>query len=348
MPPQLPPKSSYDKLFFDNVLSSLEGQEGFSKEVDRVRAVRNIHRLRDAMEKGDVSRVTFFDRLTEIFAPDIGVNEGDADANLAETAFHAKEFSGQRGAPSRKENVNPQFPKRKVPAEEMTTEIKLMQDLKSEFGNMRTLMQAVVDHFGIACKKRKSQDEPNNQGKAQAALANSKAGNGKSQKASKSLAVSFPRKYVDEVDSDASESEYQTATEHAMFTRVQMQPLPKLTVQSIYGPNSRRDVVNTKSSWDCDRFGFYNPRPRSYEEDIAYAKRMYDLVIPWDDDRCSTASSKSSLAARAQCMSLGDEAQTAKKLELSRYSPSPHSEQLLSEYRKHLEHCEDDQDSEEA
>ena len=65
------PKSSYDKFFFDNVLSSLEGQEGFSKEVDRVRAVRNIHRLRDAMEKGDVSRVTFFDRLTEIFSPDI-------------------------------------------------------------------------------------------------------------------------------------------------------------------------------------------------------------------------------------------------------------------------------------
>ena len=50
------PKSSYDKLFFDNVLSSLEGQEGFSKEVDKVRAVRNIHRLRDAMEK-ETSRV---------------------------------------------------------------------------------------------------------------------------------------------------------------------------------------------------------------------------------------------------------------------------------------------------
>ena len=208
----------------------------------------------------------------------------------------------------------------------MTTEIKLMQDLKSEFGNMRTLMQAVADHFGIACKKRKPQDEPNKQGKAQAALAKSTAGNGKSQKASKSLAVSFPRGYVDQLDSE--ESDGQTATEHAMFTRVQMQPLPKLTVQSIYGPNSRRDVVNTKSSWDCDRFGFYNPRPRSYEEDIAYAKRMYDPVISWDDDRCSTASSKSSLAARAQCMSLGDEAQTAKKLELSRYSPSPHSEQL--------------------
>jgi hypothetical protein len=148
------------------------------------------------------------------------------------------------------------------------------------------------------------------------------------------------------VDLDQESDDQDTPIEHAMFSRAQRQPLPKLTVQSIYGANSRRDVVLSKSSWDRDRFGSYNPRPRSYEDDFARAKNIYDTANYWEDDRFSTTSSKNSLLTRTQGMSLGDEAQYAKKLEVVRRStPSPHSELLLSDYRKHLEHYESDQDN---
>jgi hypothetical protein len=40
----------------------------------------------------------------------------------------------------------------------------------------------------------------------------------------------------------------QGQVEHAMFARVQIAPPPKLTVQSIYGQNSRTDLVNSKTT----------------------------------------------------------------------------------------------------
>ena len=196
------PKYSYDHQFFINVLSSLEGQEGFTREGDRARADKTIQLLRGISEGGNViPHETFFERLTEIFPPNIGLNEGGDDAHLATAAFHAKELSGPRGAPSRisKENTNPQYGsgnfsgKRKIPVEETSVELKTLQDLKSEFGNMRAQLQAMCDHFGITCKKRKTQDEQPKQAKAHAGLASSNAGKGKSQKQGKTPVATFPR-----------------------------------------------------------------------------------------------------------------------------------------------------------
>jgi hypothetical protein len=49
----------------------------------------------------------------------------------------------------------------------------------------------------------------------------------------------------------------------------------------------------------------------------------------------------------AKSLSLGDDAQNDKMSELLRSTHPVHPAQLLSEYRKHLEHCECDQDNKE-
>ncbi len=66
----------------------------------------------------------------------------------------------------------------------------------------------------------------------------------------KVLATTFIRQYVtdDQEDSAVSDSDDESAqNEHAMFARVQMASLPKLTVQSIYGQNSLIDLVESNS-----------------------------------------------------------------------------------------------------
>ena len=96
--------------------------------------------------------------------------------------------------------------------------------------------------------------------------------------------------------------------------------------------------------WDMDRFGFYNPRPNIYEEDISKAKMTHNVVNAWDDDRASTTSSKTSLSSRTQFLSLGDKDQYAKMLEVSRKPlKSPHADRLLADYRKNVGHIEIDQ-----
>ena len=96
--------------------------------------------------------------------------------------------------------------------------------------------------------------------------------------------------------------------------------------------------------WDVDRFGFYNPRPNIYEEEISKAKLIHNDVNAWDDDRVSTASSKTSLSSRTQFLSLGDKDQYAKMLEVKKQPrKSPHADRLLEDYRKNVEHIEIDQ-----
>jgi hypothetical protein len=103
------------------------------------------------------------------------------------TAFHAngKENYGNRSA-SRKENTNPQFAKRKSPMKE-TSEQKGYADLKSEFGQMRADISAIMNFLGMSDKKHKSHNDVNKQGKAQASLASTK-------KSKRSEKKAFPEK----------------------------------------------------------------------------------------------------------------------------------------------------------
>jgi hypothetical protein len=104
----------------------------------------------------DFPRSAFFDILYGIFRPNLGSNvEADVEAHLAVTAFHAngKENYGARGV-SRKENANPQFTKRKSPTE-ATPEQKGYADLKSEFGQMRADISAIMTFLGVPDKKKK-------------------------------------------------------------------------------------------------------------------------------------------------------------------------------------------------
>ena len=69
--------------------------------------------------------------------------------------------------------------------------------------------------------------DDNQHGKAHDGMANLNALKRKIVNLGKSVASAFPRRYVDEQDSDESGSENQD-TEHAMFARAQMEP-PKLS-----------------------------------------------------------------------------------------------------------------------
>ena len=140
--------------------------------------------------------------------------------------------------------------------------------------------------------------------------------------------------------------EYETSGRNSLRLAQRSTTSMLLTLRQI---NSRSNVVTTKSPWDCDHFGLFMLRPRSYEEDIELAKRMHAPMMPLDDDRLSitsdrlsTTSFKIPLVNHAQCLSLGDDAQYDKMLELWRPSHPVDPEQLLSEYREHLEHFECD------
>jgi hypothetical protein len=141
----------------------------------------------------------------------MGLTDGDAEVRLAVTAFSAKENYGTCGA-SRKENANPQFNKRKTAPTELTMEQKGYADLKPEFGQMRADIYSIMNHLGID-KKRKSHDDLNKQGKAHAGLANAKTRTSKHLVKAR-VTTSFPRHYVDQEESVASDSD-QGRVEHA-------------------------------------------------------------------------------------------------------------------------------------
>jgi hypothetical protein len=60
------------------------------------------------------------------------------------------------------------------------------------------------------------------------------------------------------------------ALANSKFARVQVDSLPRLSVRSIFGPNSRPALDTSKTRWDKDRFGYHNPRPKIFEADALY------------------------------------------------------------------------------
>ncbi len=110
----------------------------------------------------------------------------------------------------------------------------------SRYDHLCALILSIVEHPGITSKKRKGQDDVNKPAKPHAALANPKGAEGKTNKSTQKVAVSLPRNYVASENSTESESSgNESPIHHAMFARAQMDPMPKLSVQSIFGPKSR-------------------------------------------------------------------------------------------------------------
>ena len=333
---------SHDHAFFSNVLSFLETQDKFIIEADRIRAAHTVRILQGMLESGhDIPRPTFFDRLNGIFRPDIGVTDGDADAHLSMTAFHAKETSGTRGAYVRKD-ATPQFPKRKGNPEDPSVELKTLQDVKSELGHVRATLTAITKHLGIHDKKRKPNIDDNQYGKSHAGFANHKAPKRKAVTTSKSIATSFPRKYVDELDSDDSGSENQE-TEHVMFARVQMEP-PKLSIEQMFGRKSRTNLEPIKPMRDEDRINFSLPRHRFNEEGLLKLKAVHDSTNYWKNDKVSSTSSKSSMTSQTRLMDIREESDLHVEPLVFKKSTkvSPYAECLLADYHKQLEHHDSD------
>ena len=137
---------------------------------------------------------------------------------------------------------------------------------------MRALLTLIADHLGInPNKKRKGQDETTKPPKTHATLAKPQHPKGKSKKSTQKAAISLPRHYVTQENSTESESSgNESPVMHAMFAQVRKDPMPRLSVQSIFGPNSRPFLDQSKSRWDLDRFGHYNPRPKIYDQDAVY------------------------------------------------------------------------------
>jgi hypothetical protein len=156
------PKFSHDSAFFSTMTAYLETQE-FATPADKNRAADAVRKIQGVLESGnDFTRSAFFDILHGIFRPNLGLTiDADVEAHLAVTAFHAngKENYGNRGA-SRKENANPQFAKRKSPME-ATSDQKCYADLKSEFGQMRADISAIMTFLGMPDKKHKSHNNVN-------------------------------------------------------------------------------------------------------------------------------------------------------------------------------------------
>ncbi len=188
--------------------------------------------------------------------------------------------------------------------------------------------------FGINTgRKRKGQDDMTKPGKTHAALANSKGLSGKSKKSTQKPkgAISMPRNYVNRENSSESESSgNESPVQNAMFARVQLDPIPQLSVQSIFGPNSRLALDTSKTRWDKDRFGYHNQRPRIYDEVATYSANAIRNSANYWDNRFSMAFPKDSLTSRTQGITLSDEDQHDELLQ----GPPPellrHVESLLS------------------
>jgi hypothetical protein len=80
-----------------------------------------------------------------------------------------------------------------------------------------------------------------------------------------------------------------------------MDPMPKLSVQSILGPKfcPALDMSKTSLGWDKDRFGNHNPRPRILDEAAVYRINAIKSSVNYWDDRFSMASPKNSLTTRS-------------------------------------------------
>ena len=97
------------------------------------------------------------------------------------------------------------------------------------------------------------------------------------------------------------------ALANSKFARVQVDSLPKLSVRSIFGPNSRPALDTSKTRWDKDRLGFHNPKPKIYDEASLYRANAIRQSANFWDGRSLVASPKDSLTFRTQEISLSDE-----------------------------------------
>ncbi len=87
-----------------------------------------------------------------------------------------------------------------------------------------------------------------------------------------------------------------------------MDPILKLSVQSIFGPKSRPALDKSKTRWDKDCFGYHKPRPSMFDEAAVYrVKEIQSSVNYWDYDRYSSVSLKNSRGACTQEVSLSDD-----------------------------------------
>ena len=247
------PKFHYDHDFQIAVLGTLECQKTYGTTSDHIRAAQTCIDLRGMMRRSQVTRDRFFEKLHDIFPPNLGNNLSERPeygAHLSEVVFqasHGGNAASRTGG--RKENVNPQVGKRKATTDEPSAEFKLLQDLKSENGNMRALLTLIVDHLGINTnKKRKGQDEPNKPPKTHAALAKSQGQKGKPKKPTQKAAISLPRHYISQENSTDSESSgNESPVQHAMYACASKDPMPRFTVQSIFGPKSRHELDQSKT-----------------------------------------------------------------------------------------------------
>ncbi len=159
----------------------------------------------------------------------------------------------------------------------------------------------IVEHPGITSEKRKGQDNMNKPAKPHAALANPNGPQGKPKKSTRKVAISLPRHYLARENSTESESSgNESPVRHAMFARAQMDPMPKLSVQSIFGPESRPALDKSKIRWDKNCFGYHNPRPRIFDEAAVYCVNAIKSSVNYWDYRFSMASPKDSLTTRTQ------------------------------------------------
>jgi hypothetical protein len=209
-----------------------------------------------------------------------------------------------------------------------------MEPLRKEsaYDHLRSLILSIVEHPGITSEKRKGQDDMTKPA-THAALANSKGLSGKSKKSTQQPkgAISMPRNYVARENSSESDSSgNESPVQHALFARVQLGPMPKLSVQSIFGPKSRPALDTSKTRWDTDRFGHRNPRPKVHDMDATYrADAIRNSVNHWDG-RSIVASPKDSLTSRTQGITLSDDDQQEVYINRPRREMLRYAESLLS------------------
>ncbi len=142
-------------------------------------------------------------------------------------------------------------------------------------------------------------------------------------------------------ESESSGTEF--PVHHAMLARAQMDPMPKLSVQSIFGPKSRHALDKSKTRWDKDCFGYHNPRPKIFDEAAVYRVNAIKSSVNYWDDRFSMASPKDSLTTRTQEISLSDEDQCDERLRAPRAELLRQAKSLLST-NKSVVLCESEPD----
>jgi hypothetical protein len=116
-----------------------------------------------------------------------------------------------------------------------------------------------------------------------------------------------------------------------MFARAQMDPMPNLSVQSIFGPKSRPALDKSKTMWDKDCFGYHNQRPWNSDEAAVYRVNAIQSSVNHWDDRSTMASPKDSLTICTQEISLSDEDRRDERLRAPpRAELLHHAESLLT------------------